>query len=308
MRPEALTPMDVRDDIKKLTKGIGGTAFIRGWWNRHQGGEAIVSNFYYSFLFLPKPKREAIYAVYAFCRLCDDIVDGCLPTDEAEKQLRLLREELERGYQGQTVHPIMVRVGEVAKQYGIPKRYFEELINGMDMDLEKHRYTTFEELREYCYRAASVVGLICIEIFGYKNPRTKEYAEHLGIAFQLTNILRDVVPDLKRGRIYLPLEDLARFRYREEDLMAQVYNEAFIELMRFEAGRARSYFQKAETALSREDRRSMLAAKIMGAIYRRLLDEIEEASCHVFPHRISLSRPLRLRLALKTWLQSLLLS
>lgn len=291
MRPAslglALPSMDVRDHAKKLTK-------------------ESASNFYYSFLFLPKPKREAMYAVYAFCRSSDDIVDGHLPVNEAAKQLRFWREELERGYQGRATHPIMVRVIEVAKRYRIPKRYFEELIDGMEMDLEKHRYATFEELREYCYRAASVVGLICIEIFGYKNPRTKAYAENLGIAFQLTNILRDLVPDLKRGRIYLPLEDLSRFRYREEDLLAQVYNEAFMELMRFEAGRARSYFQKAEAALSREDRRSMLAAEIMRAIYAKLLGEIERASYNVFPQRISLSKPLRLRLALTAWLKNVL--
>ena len=280
--------MDVRDHAKKLTK-------------------ESASNFYYSFLFLPKPKREAMYAVYAFCRSSDDIVDGHLPVNEAVKQLRLWREELERGYQGRATHPIMVRVDEVAKRYGIPKLYFEELIDGMEMDLEKHRYTTFEELREYCYRAASVVGLICIEIFGYKNPRTKEYAENLGIAFQLTNILRDLVPDLKRGRIYLPLEDLSRFRYREEDLRAQVYNEAFIKLMRFEAERARSYFQMAEATLSREDRWSMLAAEIMRAIYAKLLGEIEKVSYNVFQERISLSKPLRLWLALKTWLKNVLL-
>lgn len=291
MRPAslglALPSMDVRDHAKKLTK-------------------ESASNFYYSFLFLPKPKREAMYAVYAFCRSSDDIVDGHLPVNEAAKQLRFWREELERGYQGRATHPIMVRVSEVAKRYRIPKRYFEELIDGMEMDLEKHRYATFEELREYCYRAASVVGLICIEIFGYKNPRTKAYAENLGIAFQLTNILRDLVPDLKRGRIYLPLEDLSRFHYREEDLLAQIYNEAFMELMRFEAGRARSYFQKAEAALSREDRRSMLAAEIMRAIYAKLLGEIERASYNVFSQRISLSKPLRLRLALTAWLKNVL--
>ncbi|MFN3476336.1 MAG: presqualene diphosphate synthase HpnD [Candidatus Methylomirabilales bacterium] len=280
--------MDVHDHAKKLAK-------------------ESASNFYYSFLFLPKPKREAMYAVYAFCRLCDDIVDGHLPADEAAKELQRFREELDLSYQGRATHPILVRVGEVAKRYGIPKRYFGELIDGMEMDLMKQRYTTFEELREYCYRAASVVGLICIEIFSYKNPTTKVYAENLGIAFQLINILRDLVPDLKRGRIYLPLEDLSRFRYREEDLMAQVYNEAFIELMRFEAGRARSYFQKAEAALPREDRRSMVAAEIMRAIYAKLLDEIERASYNVFQQRISLPRPLRLRLAFTAWLRNALL-
>lgn len=280
--------MDIHDHAKKLVK-------------------ESASNFYYSFLFLPKPKREAMYAVYAFCRLCDDIVDGHLPADEAAKALRLFREELDLGCQGRATHPILVRVGEVAKRYGIPKRYFEELIDGMEMDLTKQRYTTFEELREYCYRAASVVGLICIEIFGYKNPRTKVYAENLGIAFQLINILRDLAPDLQRGRIYLPLEDLSRFRYREEDLMARVYNEAFIELMRFEAGRARSYFQMAEAALPREDRRPMLAAEIMRAIYAKLLDEIERASYNVFQQRISLSKPLRLRLAFTAWLRNALL-
>jgi len=277
--------MNMQEYSKQLTKGSG-------------------SNFYYSFLFLPKRKREAMYAVYAFCRHCDDIVDGTLSPDEAAAQLKYWQDELERCYQGRAEHPIAVKLSETLKRFPIPKRYFEELIEGMEMDLWKTRYATFDELRQYCYRAASVVGLICLEIFGYQSQKAKDYAENLGIAFQLTNILRDLVPDLERGRIYLPLEDLERFSYSEDDLSAHAHNDAFLKLMRFECLRAKGYFQRAEAAFPREDSRSLVAAEIMRAIYWRLLKAIERSPSDVFRGKVSLSKPHRLLLAFSIWLKS----
>ncbi|MBI2883591.1 MAG: presqualene diphosphate synthase HpnD [Candidatus Methylomirabilis oxyfera] len=262
------------------------------------------SNFYYAFLFLPKPKREALYAVYAFCRLSDDLVDelkaGVNPADALTRWRKALDACLDDGVDS----PIITAVGHAARRFHIPKVYFEELLNGMEMDLTRARYATFEELYPYCYRVASIVGLICIEIFGYTNPLTKRYAEQLGIAFQLTNILRDVGVDAQRGRIYLPQDELQRFGYSEEELLAGRYNSAFVELMRFQCERARGFFRTASAALTAEDERSLLAAEIMRAIYYRLLLRIEAQRYDVFRGDITLSKPRKLLLAGGLWLRS----
>ncbi len=280
-------PEDLRSISRKVTRGSG-------------------SNFYYAFLFLPKQKREAIYAVYAFCRLSDDLVDEANAGGDAAAALTRWRKELDITFQDSVGHPVIVAVGQVARRFNIPKVYFEELLNGMEMDLRRSRYATFDELYSYCYRVASVVGLICIEIFGYTNPRVKEYAERLGIAFQLTNIVRDVAVDAKRGRIYLPQDELRQFGYSEDELRAGVYNDAFVELMRFQCERARGYFHSASLALPSEDRRSLLAAEIMRAIYYRLLLRIEQERYNVFQANIALPKSLKVLLAGGSWLRSIL--
>ncbi len=264
------------------------------------------SNFYYAFLFLPKPKREAIYAVYAFCRLSDDLVDEAKAGGDPAEALARWRKGLDTYFEDDIGPPAIIAAGQAARRFGIPKVYFEELLSGMEMDLARARYATFEELYSYCYRVASVVGLICIEIFGYTNPMTRTYAEQLGIAFQLTNILRDLAIDAERGRIYLPQDELRRFGYSEADLLAWRYNDAFVELMRFQVERARDYFRAASAALPAEDKRSLLAAEIMRAIYYRLLLKIEQRRYNVFQGEIALPRPQKLLLASGLWLRSTL--
>jgi phytoene synthase len=277
--------------------------------------KASRSNFTYAFRFLPKPKREALYAVYAFCRVTDDLVDeaASIPpgvTGELSpfplERLKAWRGELDACFRGEATRPITERLAGVIQAYRIPQRYFEELLDGVEMDLVKARYATFAELEQYCYRVAGVVGLICIEIFGYTQPGTRCYATLLGTAFQLTNILRDVDQDLRRDRIYLPQEDLVRFGCAEADLFARRMTPAFRELMQFEAARARSYYARAADALPPEDRRAMLPGAIMAAIYRRILEGIPAVGYDVFAHRVRLSDGHRLLLALGCWLRHLL--
>ncbi|MCU0411494.1 MAG: presqualene diphosphate synthase HpnD [Bacteroidetes bacterium] len=256
------------------------------------------SNFYYSFLILPKPKREAIETIYTFCRVTDDIVDE--GTDDGQKHARLLHwtDELKRSLYGVSSYSLLNRLASIIHRFRIPVDHFYELIKGMEMDLSQTRYGTFAELERYCYRVASTVGLISAEVFGYTNEKTRDYAVNLGIALQLTNILRDIKPDAKRGRIYLPLEDLRRFGYTEEELFAGVYNERFIELMKFECQRAHEYYRRAKRSLAEEDKILFTAARTMGNIYYLLLRRIERARYDVFSKRIRLSSPLKLLVAI----------
>jgi 15-cis-phytoene synthase len=262
------------------------------------------SNFYYSFLFLAKEKREAMYAVYAFCRSVDDVADGS--ASERDKQMLLdeWRHELDRCYAGTANHPITMKLAHSIQRFPIPKEYFDELIAGVEMDLTHTRYPTFRDLYEYCYRVAGVVGLMCIEIFGYRNPKAKDYAVNLGVALQLTNIMRDLKVDAERGRIYLPQEELARFGYHEDELLRGAYTPAFIELMRFAGNRARQYFQQARQLLAEEDRRALVAAEIMSAIYYRLLETIEASRYRVFERSITLPTSHKLWIALSIWTRS----
>ena len=271
------------------------------------------SNFSYAFLFLPRTQREALYTVYAFCRVTDDLVDeaappagtpppvGNMPTGPPVERLKAWRAELDACFRGEPTHPVTHRLAETILAFRIPHIYFEELLNGVEMDLTTSRYATFADLQQYCHRVAGVVGLMCIEIFGYRHPATRMYAERLGTAFQLTNILRDLGTDADRGRIYLPQEDLERFGVPEADLLARRKSPAFDEMMRFEVGRARQFYAAARTVLPAEDRRSMLAAEIMGAIYACILDRIEAANYDVFSRRIRLSDIHRLWLATRCW-------
>ncbi len=256
------------------------------------------SNFYYSFLILPPPKREAIETIYAFCRYTDDIVDES--SDERERYVRLKQwtEELQRSLTGESRYPILNRLSKIIKRFNIPLEHFYDLIKGMEMDLNKRRYETWDELQVYCYRAASTVGLICAEVFGYKHEHAKQYAINLGIALQLTNILRDLKQDAKRGRVYLPQEDLRRFGYTEQDLTSSTYNDQFRSLMKFECERAHEYFRKAKSFLAEDDKPLFSAARIMGNIYYLLLLRIERARYDIFSKRIRLGSPLKLLVAL----------
>ncbi len=258
------------------------------------------SNFYYAFMLLPVERRRALYAVYAFCRFVDDIADDDSVRDPAAMLARW-REELDEVYAGTATRPVSRALADNVYRFNIPRRYFEEVIDGVEMDLTRRRYDSFAELELYCKRVASAVGLICIEIFGYGNPATRIYAERLGIAFQLTNIIRDVREDATRGRIYLPLEDLARFEVTEEEILEGVYSDRFRSLMEFEAERARTFYREAQVALAREDRGSMLAAEGMRMIYAALLERIIRSDYRVFDQRLSLSTPRKLYLVGRAW-------
>jgi 15-cis-phytoene synthase len=258
------------------------------------------SNFYYAFMLLPVERRRALYAVYAFCRFVDDIADDDNNTNPASMLARW-RDELHNVFAGTPTRPVSRALAENVARFNIPRSYFDEVIDGVEMDLSRRRYETFDELSLYCRRVASAVGLICIEIFGYSNPSTRVYAEKLGLAFQLTNIIRDVREDAERGRIYLPLEDLRRFAVKETDLLEGIYNERFRALMAFEASRARNFYREAAQALPPEDRPSMLAAEAMRLIYSALLERIVRSDYRVFDRRHSLSTPRKLYLVGRAW-------
>ncbi len=262
------------------------------------------SNFYYAFVFLPRPKREAIFAAYAFSRRADDLVDQATSGEEAVGDLRAWREQLNACYGGRPSHPIAQNLQRVLGQFPIPKAHFMHLIDGVEMDLSKSRYATFEELYTYCYRVASAIGLICIEIFGYRNPETVDYAVNLGIALQLTNILRDVRTDAEQDRIYLPQEDLARFGYSESDLLSNTYNRPFIRLMAYQCQRARDYYARARDHLTTEDRAGLFSAEIMAEIYARLLGRIEATGYNVFDRPPTLSNLRKLTIALGIYLRT----
>jgi phytoene synthase len=260
------------------------------------------TNFYYSFSVLPKYKQEAIHTVYSFCRLTDDLVDE--DADEAGKgeRLRRWRQELARAIRGESEYPLLNQLSATARRFNIPVEHFYELIRGVEMDLTRKRYETFDELREYCYLVASTVGLMCRQIFGYRNESTRDYAIHLGIALQLTNILRDVRDDARKGRIYIPREDLRRFGYTEDDVLHGRYTPEFVNLMRFECDRAREYFDLARNALKDEDKHYFFAARIMWSIYAHLLRRIERSNYNVFKRRIALPRFLKLLITFRYWL------
>jgi phytoene synthase len=262
------------------------------------------SNFYYAFLFLPKPQREAIYAVYAFCRIVDDVVDLGRNPEVQRKELAHWRREIAHCFEGTPKEPVAQRLAQVIRTYPIPRAALEEIINGVEMDLEPSTYETFEELYPYCYRVAGAVGLCCIEIFGYADPRARDYAVNLGVALQLTNILRDLQPDAQRGRIYVPQADLRRFRVTPEDLRRGRYTSELVELMEFQACRARSFYRRAWETLPEADARRLFAAEIMGRIYFTLLRTIEARRYRVFDGRISVSVPAKLAIALRCWAES----
>jgi phytoene synthase len=265
------------------------------------------SNFYYSFLFLPQARRDAMYTVYAFCKAVDSAVDEPPAGSNPQEELKRWRAELDAVYHGTPTWPITVSLAHHIGALSIPKGYFDELIKGVEMDLTKTRYRTFDELSLYCYRVASVVGLICLHVFGVTSARAQDYAVDLGMAFQLTNILRDLGADASQGRIYLPQEDMRACGYSEEALLQKTYSPEFTTLMQREVAKARHYYEKAQTALMglpRHEQRALAVAEIMRGVYVRILEQIERADYRVFGPRISLSTAHRLAVAAGIWLRS----
>jgi phytoene synthase len=247
------------------------------------------SNLALAFVSLPKERRRDITTFYAFCRVIDDIADDVdLSAQEKQQRLTGWRDSLRNPRPNEPSFAADVR--ELMNKYPITPEMLEEIIAGVEMDLSIKRYQTFEELRVYCYRVASAVGLVSIEIFGYRDPACKEYAVQLGLALQMTNIIRDVGKDLRAGRIYLPQADLARFHYSEQELQDRQYNDRFLQLMQFEAARARQFFGNAAAALPEQDRKAMVAAEIMSSVYRGLLRRMELDKFRVLEKEYSLSK------------------
>jgi phytoene synthase len=266
------------------------------------GPAAGRTSFAYSFPFLDPPRRKALATVYAFCRATDDIVDG--PGSEHEKSSRLGRwqEELARalgeGGVGSAT-PLLNDLAGVSRNFGIPRELFHDLVRGVGMDITAARYDTFASLREYCRLVASTVGLMCLDIFGRRNARTEEYAGTLGIALQLTNIIRDVGADARMGRIYIPIEDLRRFGCTEEDILARHRPDRFSLLMEFQAARAEEFYAKAGTLLAKEDMAAMRPARIMEEIYHRHLRKIRASGYDVLDRAVAISRPAQLAVAFR---------
>ena len=272
------------------------------------------TNFYYSFLVLPAAKRQAIVAVWDFCRAVDDAVDEA-PAGTHAARVCEWREELARCFDGGAPRTTQGRALQpLIQPFNLPRSAFEALIEGVEMDVHHSRYATFDDLYQYCIRVASAVGLMCVEIFGCTDPASKQYAIDLGVALQLTNILRDVPGDLDRGRVYIPLEDFARFGCHEGDLGAEaihagqgVRSAAVKKLLAFQAQRARDYYRRADSILPRTDARRLVAARIMGAIYRAILGRIEAADYDVFSRVIRVPRPRRALIAAMTWARTVVL-
>ena len=274
------------------------------------------TNFYYSFLVLSPDKRRAIVGVWDFCRAVDDAVDeaGDANKDVAAREIVRWRRELAAVFNGgQAETPQGRALTPLAAQFNLPRDAFEALIEGVEMDVGHRRYETFEDLYEYCIRVASAVGLICLEIFGYEDPRARQYATDLGVALQLTNILRDVPVDLARGRLYIPTEDLRRHGVTEDDLALEspargggVRSPQVKALLRQQAARARDYYGRAAAGLPGRDAQHLVAAEIMAAIYRSILDRIEAADYDVFSRIVRIPRPTRALIAASTWLRTMI--
>ncbi len=260
------------------------------------------SSFYYAFNLLPAEQRDAMNTVYAFCRETDDIVDeGTVADDVKYDKLRKWRIELEKSLNGHSEYPLINKLSKTIQNFNIPLEPFFDLLKGMEMDLQQKRYVTFNDLQTYCYHVASTVGLMCIEIFGYRHPSAKDFAVNLGIALQLTNILRDVKKDAEKGRIYLPKEDLEMFGYNESDIFNNTYNENFQKMMQYQVERAREYFNKATACLNREDKKAMFAARAMQHIYYRMLNKIVDADYDVYNNRIKISTAQKVGISLGVW-------
>jgi phytoene synthase len=262
------------------------------------------SSFYYSFRFLPPDRRRAITALYAFCREVDDVADEVQDVDVARAKLGWWRMEVANLFNGHPQHPVTQALEPATRLFGVDQPRLNEIIDGMEMDLTRHRYNDFESLTLYCHRVAGVVGQLSAGIFGYTNPRTLEYAENLGLAFQLTNIIRDVGEDARRDRIYLPMDELEKYQVPLDDLLQARHSAAFESLMQFQAARARQVYDRAFAALAAEDRRAQRPGLIMAGIYRTLLEEIERDGFMVLSQRTSLTPLRKLWIAWRTWIRS----
>jgi phytoene synthase len=269
-----------------------------------QKAAASGSSFYYSFLFLPRERRRAITALYAFCREVDDVVDETSDPQLAATRLAWWRTEVANLYAGNPQHPVSKALSPFIEKFSLAKENLGEIIDGMEMDLNQSRYLDWPGLERYCHRVAGVVGLLAAGIFGYRDARTLEYARELGIAFQLTNIIRDVGEDARKNRIYLPMEDLKRFNVTAADILNGRETADFGRLLKFEADRAKAYYEKAFSALPAEDRKAQRAGLIMAAIYRTLLEELERDGFHVLTQRTSLTPLRKFWIAWKTWLSA----
>ena len=267
-----------------------------------QKAAASGSSFYYSFLFLPAERRRAITALYAFCREVDDIVDEGMEPQLAAAKLAWWRSEIANLCAGKPQHPVTRALLPFQKEFSIDEKHLGEIVDGMEMDLTQSRFLDWPGLERYCYRVAGVVGLLAAGIFGYRDPRTLDYAKSLGIAFQLTNIIRDVGEDARKNRIYLPMEDLKRFGVTAAEILNGKQTPQFEQLLKFQTERAKSYYQSAFSALPAQDRRAQRPGLIMAAIYRTLLEEIELDGFRVLMHRTSLTPLRKFWLAWKTWI------
>jgi 15-cis-phytoene synthase len=264
------------------------------------------SNLALAFILLPREKRDAMSALYAFCRAVDDVADeDNVPVEKRREQLSAWREDIRRACDGGEPQFILNQeFAPVTRQFKLPFALFDELLKGCETDLEKLRYENYDELELYCYRVASVVGLLSLEIFGYQNPACHDYAVHLGKALQLTNILRDVKNDAARGRIYLPQSELQKFGVTEADILAGRYSENYFRLAQSVAERAKKFYALAQKSLPPEDRRAMVAAELMGSVYWRLLQKLEQGRFDVFgPQALKLGKPHKLALIFQSWLR-----
>lgn len=260
------------------------------------------SSFYYSFLFLPSERRRAITALYAFCREVDDVVDEIQEQDVARTKLAWWSNEIAELFHGSPQHPVTRALAPAVKTYDLPESRFQEVIAGMEMDLSRNRYDTFADLTLYCHRVAGVVGLLAAEIFGRTHDATLDYAENLGTAFQLTNIIRDVGEDARRGRVYIPLEDLARFGVEAGDILRGRASNRFNELIGYQIARARKFYDRAFAALPDADRRAQRPGLVMAAIYQSLLNDIQKRQTNVLTTRASMTPIRKLWIAWRTWL------
>ena len=262
------------------------------------------SNLALAFVLLPKSKRDGMSALYAFCRKVDDVADDeTAPVGQRREQLAAWRADVRRACGGEAPEFAVNReLRPVIQRHQLPFELFDELIKGVEMDLDIKRYDNYEQLELYCYRVASVVGLLSIEIFGYQNARCRDYAVFLGKALQLTNILRDVRADADRGRIYLPLAEMARFEVKPEEILRHEYSDRFARLAADVADRAKGFYRLARQTLPAEDRRAMVAAELMGSVYWRLLGKLEARLFDVFgPELLRLGKGQKLLLILRTW-------
>ncbi|MGZ3241784.1 MAG: presqualene diphosphate synthase HpnD [Burkholderiaceae bacterium] len=261
------------------------------------------SSFYYSFLFLPPERRRAITALYAFCREVDDTVDECTDVSIARNKLAWWRKEIGAMLAGNPTHPVTKALQPHLVVYSLDGKHLLAIVDGMEMDLDQTRYLDYPGLQKYCWHVAGVVGILSASIFGFNSPKTLQYAEKLGLAFQLTNIIRDVGEDARKGRIYLPVNELQQFNVTAADLLNAKHSENFEKLMRFQIQRAQTAYDEAFASLPKEDRRAQRPGLIMAAIYHALLDEIEHDGFHVLNQRISLTPIRKLWLAWKTYVR-----
>ena len=281
----------------------------RAYGHCQRVARARAKNFYYAFRMLPAPKRRAIYAAYAVCRLWDDIADGDMPTERKRALFAETRRELASafadgaGYAGDS--PEFAALSHAARAYKMPPRCFEAILDGVESDLTTSRYADFDELREYCRKVASAVGLICISVFGYEDPSAERHAEDMGIALQLTNVLRDIKEDAERDRIYIPQDDLARFGYSESDLARGAVNDEFRALMAFQVARARSYYERSRPLFDLVSPETRACLRVLHAAYGAILDRIEQGGYDVYSRRVGLSGRQKFAIAARLWIGTL---